>query len=110
MTSRTTRNVWAYARSQSHFGAERPGAPAGRKDLAAGGVSYTQGVTAKQLLHEFIDSLSEDEAAVTASMLIPTVHRRLSDEERRAIEQGLAELDAGNRIPLEEIEREFGLT
>lgn len=66
-------------------------------------------MTAKQLLHEFIDGLSEEDAAVTASMLIPGVHRRLTDEERKLIERGLAELDAGCRIPLEEIEREFGI-
>lgn len=66
-------------------------------------------MTAKQLLHEFIDSLSEDDAAVAATMLIPGVNRRLTEEERRAIDRGIAEMDSGQGIPLEEIEREFGI-
>lgn len=62
-------------------------------------------MTAKQLLHEFVDRLSEDDAAVTAALLIPRPDRRLSDEEKAAIEKGLAEADAGELISLEEIER-----
>jgi hypothetical protein len=67
-------------------------------------------MTAKQLLHEFVDRLSEDDAAVTAALLIPRPDRRLSDEEKAAIEKGLAEADAGELISLEEIEREFGIS
>ena len=66
-------------------------------------------MTAKQLLHEYIESLSEEDAAVAATMLIPGVNRRLTAEERRAIDRGIAEMDAGKGIPLEEIEREFGI-
>lgn len=66
-------------------------------------------MTAKQLLHDFVDRLSEDDAAVTAAMLIPDAGRRLRDDERAAIERGLAEADAGELIPMEEIERELGI-
>lgn len=66
-------------------------------------------MTAKQLLHEFVDRLSDDDALVTAALLIPDAERQLRDDEKAAIEQGLAEADAGELIPLEEIEREFGI-
>ncbi len=66
-------------------------------------------MTAKQLLHEFVDRLSEDDALVTAALLIPAAERQLRNDEKAAIEQGLAEADAGELIPLEEIEREFGI-
>lgn len=70
---------------------------------------YTVGVTAKQLLHEYVDRLSEDDAELTAAMLIPGAERRLRDEERAAIERGLKDAEAGNLIPLEETERELGI-
>lgn len=66
-------------------------------------------MTAKQLLHEFVEGLSEDDALVTAAMLIPDAGRRLRPEERTAIERGLAEADAKELIALEDIEREFSL-
>lgn len=65
-------------------------------------------MTAKQLLHEFVDRLSDDDALVTAALLIPDAGRHLRDDEKAAIEQGLTEADAGELIPLEEIEHEFG--
>jgi hypothetical protein len=34
-------------------------------------------MTAKQLLHEFVEGLSEDDALVTAALLIPDAGRRL---------------------------------
>ncbi|HML98009.1 MAG TPA: hypothetical protein PKD75_05970 [Tepidiformaceae bacterium] len=34
-------------------------------------------MTAKQLLHEFVERLSEDDALVTAALLIPDAKRRL---------------------------------
>lgn len=66
-------------------------------------------MTAKQLLHEFVDRLSEDDALVTAALLIPDAQRRLREDEKAAVELGLAEAEAGELIPVEEIEREFGL-
>lgn len=70
---------------------------------------YARRVTAKQLLHEFVERLSEDDALVTAALLIPDAKRRLREDEKAAIDRGLAEADAGEMIPLEEIEREFGI-
>lgn len=61
------------------------------------------------MLHEFVDGLSDDDAAATAAMLIPLAARRLTDDERAGIERGLNEADSGKLIPLEEIEREFGI-
>lgn len=46
---------------------------------------------------------------MTAALLIPDAERQLRDDEKAAIEQGLAEADAGEMIALEEIEREFGI-
>lgn len=66
-------------------------------------------MTARQLLHEYVESLSEEEAAETAALLIPGRDRPLTEYERRVIEVGLAQIDAGEEIPLEEVEREFGL-
>lgn len=66
-------------------------------------------MTAKQLLHDFVEGLSEDDAAVTAAMLIQGSARALRANERVAIERGLAEADGGELVPLEEIEREFGI-
>ncbi|GMV85238.1 MAG: hypothetical protein AMXMBFR80_10940 [Dehalococcoidia bacterium] len=71
---------------------------------------YARRVTAKQLLHEFVERLSEDDALVTAALLIPDAKRRLREDEKAAIDRGLAEADAGEMIPLEEIEREFGIS
>ncbi|MBE0609152.1 MAG: hypothetical protein IH609_07225 [Dehalococcoidia bacterium] len=66
-------------------------------------------MTAKQLLHEFVERLSDDDALVTAALLIPDAERSLREDEKAAIDQGLAEADAGEMIALEEIEREFGI-
>jgi predicted transcriptional regulator len=66
-------------------------------------------MTAKQMLHEYVDRLTDEDAAVTAAILIPTANRQLSADERRAIERGLAEADAGNVIPLEDLEQELGI-
>ncbi|MCZ7578556.1 MAG: hypothetical protein M5U18_16500 [Dehalococcoidia bacterium] len=66
-------------------------------------------MTAKQLLHEFVEGLSDEDALVTAALLIPNAERELRDDEKAAIERGLAEADAGQLIPVEEIEREFGI-
>jgi predicted transcriptional regulator len=65
-------------------------------------------MTAKQLLHDYVDGLTEDDAAVTAALLLPDRGRRLTEHERAAIDAGLAEADANELIPLEDIEREFG--
>lgn len=67
-------------------------------------------MTAKQLLHEFVDHLSEDDAAVTAALSVPGANRRLRNDEKAAIDKGLAEADAGRWIPLEKVEREFDLS
>jgi predicted transcriptional regulator len=66
-------------------------------------------MTAKQMLHEYVDRLTDEDAAVTAAILIPTANRQLSADERRAIERGLAEADAGNVTPLEDLEQELGI-
>ncbi|MBE0610999.1 MAG: hypothetical protein IH609_16580, partial [Dehalococcoidia bacterium] len=66
-------------------------------------------MTAKQLLHEFVERLSDDDALVSAALLIPDAERSLREDEKAAIDQGLAEADAGEMIALEEIEREFGI-
>lgn len=66
-------------------------------------------MTAKKMLHEFVDRLSEDDALATAALLIPDAERHLRDDEKAAVEQGLAEADAGELIPVEEIAREFGI-
>ncbi|MCC7088383.1 MAG: hypothetical protein FIB00_16095 [Chloroflexi bacterium] len=66
-------------------------------------------MTAKQLLHEFVEGLSDEDALVTAALLIPNAERELRDDEKAAIERGLAEAEAGQLIPVEEIEREFGI-
>ena len=71
---------------------------------------YARRVTAKQLLHEFVERLSEDDALVTAALLIPDAKRRLREDEKAAIDRGLAEADAGEMIPLEETEGEFGIS
>ncbi|MEO8541780.1 MAG: hypothetical protein ABI577_18720 [bacterium] len=65
-------------------------------------------MTAKELLHEYVDTLTEDDAALTAAMLIPNPDRPLGREEWYAIARGLAEAEAGKLIPFEEIEAEFG--
>jgi predicted transcriptional regulator len=46
---------------------------------------------------------------VTAALLIPDAERSLREDEKAAIDQGLAEADAGELIDLEEVEREFGI-
>ena len=66
-------------------------------------------VTARQLLHEYIDRLSEDDAIATAAILLEVDKRTLRPGERALIERGLAEADAGQLIPLEEVEAEFGV-
>ena len=76
--------------------------------MGRNGSRYNFGVTAKQLLHEYVDGLSEEDAAVTAALLLPDRGRRLTEHERVAIEAGLAEADADELVPLEDIEREFG--
>ncbi len=63
-------------------------------------------MTAKQALHQYVDALSEDDAAVTAALLIPAKDRALRDDESRLIAKGLAEADSGDLIPLEDVERE----
>ncbi len=63
-------------------------------------------MTARQLLHEYVESLSEDDAEVTAALLV-IADRPLTARERRAILQGLAEADTGKLTSLEEIEREY---
>ena len=65
-------------------------------------------MTAKQLLHEYVDGLTENDAAVTAAVLLPDQGGRLTEHERVAIEAGLAEADADELVPLEDIECEFG--
>ncbi|MCL4240286.1 MAG: hypothetical protein KJ048_02940 [Dehalococcoidia bacterium] len=67
-------------------------------------------MTAKQLLHEFVERLSDEDALVTAALLIPDAERSLREDEKAAIDQGLAEADAGELIDLEEVEREFGIS
>lgn len=67
-------------------------------------------MTAKQLLHEFVERLSDEDALVTAALLIPDADRSLCEDEKAAIDQGLAEADAGELIDLEEVEREFGIS
>ena len=67
-------------------------------------------MTARQLLHEYVDSLSEDDAAVTATLLLPRSDRPLTAEQRTLIGRALAEADAGELIPLEDIEAEFGVS
>ena len=66
-------------------------------------------MTAKQLLHEYVERLSEDDALVTAALLIPDAQRLLREDEKAAIDRGLAEAEAGQLTPVEEIEREYGL-
>ncbi len=66
-------------------------------------------MTAKQLLHEFVERLSDEDALVTAALLIPDAERSLREDEKAAIDQGPAEADAGELIDLEEVEREFGI-
>jgi hypothetical protein len=65
-------------------------------------------MSAKQLLHEYVDGLTEDDAAVTAALLLPDRDRRLTEHERAAIDAGLAEADGNELISLEDSEREFG--
>lgn len=64
-------------------------------------------MTAKQLLHQYVDHLSEEDAAVTAAILLPRQDRSLRQSEMALIERGLAQADAGELIPLEELEREL---
>ncbi|MGE0599716.1 MAG: hypothetical protein AB7J35_11405 [Dehalococcoidia bacterium] len=66
-------------------------------------------MTAKQLLHEYVDRLSEEDAAVTAAPLIPQPDRKLRRSEIELIEKGLAQADAGELIPLEALERELDI-
>lgn len=70
---------------------------------------YTLQVTVKEMLHEFIESLSEDEAAETAAFLLPQLDRPLTRDEIALIERGIAEADAGELVPIEDLEAEFGI-
>jgi hypothetical protein len=56
--------------------------------------------------------MSEDEAADAYDLLRWNRDEEswpISDEERAAVERGLADVRAGRIVPLEEVEEEFGL-
>jgi predicted transcriptional regulator len=61
------------------------------------------------MLHEYIESLTEEDAAATAAFLLPQPNRKLSRAEIALIELGLAQADAGELIPIEELEAEFDI-
>ncbi|MEX0781178.1 MAG: hypothetical protein WED87_02865 [Dehalococcoidia bacterium] len=71
-------------------------------------------MTAKEALKELVEDMSEGEAAHAYDLLRfeqareMDQERRLTPEERAAIDRGLADLRAGRFIDHEEIEREFG--
>ena len=63
-------------------------------------------MTAKQLLHDYVDALSEEDAAATAAWLVPSRTRQLTQAEREIIERGLREAEAGLLTPLDAIDWE----
>ncbi|MGH2611380.1 MAG: hypothetical protein ACRDHF_20070 [Tepidiformaceae bacterium] len=69
-------------------------------------------MTAKQALLELVRDMSEDEAAHAYHVLRSDLEEEswpISDEERAAVERGLADARAGRLIPMEDAERELGL-
>lgn len=63
-------------------------------------------MTAKQLLHDYVDGLSEEDAAATAAWLVPSTKRKLTPVEREIIDRGLREAEAGLLTPLDELDWE----
>jgi predicted transcriptional regulator len=63
-------------------------------------------------LRDLVDDLSEEKAAEVLEWLEAEVNQEswpISDEERAAVERGLADSRAGRLVPLEEVEEELGL-
>lgn len=66
-------------------------------------------MSTKERLHQIIDEMNDDQAAVLL-MDLEDLRPRLSDEDRAAIEEGLKELRDGRGIPHEEAMRRLGLS
>ncbi len=64
-------------------------------------------MTAKERLHQLIDEMHDDQAAV---LLMDLEERHaLSDEDRASIERGFADSKAGRTTPHAEIAAKYGL-
>jgi predicted transcriptional regulator len=72
---------------------------------------YTVPVSAKQALREYVDGLSEDEAARVLAAVDDLFWERLplTDDDVVALEEGLADLDAGRTHTTAEVRRHLGL-
>jgi predicted transcriptional regulator len=67
-------------------------------------------VTAKETLIERVSELSEDEAAWLLAQLEDAAdYVPLTPEDVKAINRGIAQLDAGLGVSQDEVERRFGL-
>jgi predicted transcriptional regulator len=79
----------------------------------------TKATTTKEQLHRLVDDLSESEAdaalRVLADPLVraiasaPVDDEPLTAEDEAAITEGKADIAAGRTVPLEEIERRYGI-
>ncbi len=70
-------------------------------------------MTAKQLLHERIEELTEEEAIDWLGLFEesrPADREPLTPEEIAHIERGLADLREGRKVPHEEVLRRFGIS
>ncbi len=68
-------------------------------------------MTAKEAVLELVRDMSEDEAAHAYDVLRSDLEESwpISEEERAAVERGLADARAGRLFDQEEVERELGL-
>ncbi|MCC6269060.1 MAG: hypothetical protein IT300_15945 [Dehalococcoidia bacterium] len=69
-------------------------------------------MTAKQQLLEYVSRLTEEEAEDKLPWLAPILeprpaNRRLNPAERAAVDRGLADIEAGQFVTLEELEAEM---
>jgi predicted transcriptional regulator len=69
-------------------------------------------MTAKELLRERLEELSEDEAMSWLGFLEQTFSRQslsLTPEQRASLERGMADARAGRLTPHSEVRRHYGL-
>jgi hypothetical protein len=67
----------------------------------------------RQHVHELIDRLDPGQLAAVGHLLEVMIHEddeEMTEEDRAAIQAGLASLDKNGGIPMEEILADFGLT
>ena len=114
MTAAEDEDARAHA-AEGYAGCGERGTGTGTETRAAGAEVYNGGMSAPasvlQELHELIETLDSKQAIRVLAMIgLMTDDGELTAEEEESILRAMAEMEAGEFVTQEEIEREFAIT